>query len=114
MTDHRQNRSDRFKHQLDERGNPHGGRGRRAENNIAEQFETQTGHPLGANAGNDRGDERGEDRSGNRGGLSADLPRNTDLTRDQHARKGQAQSPRELNLNQPEKKVQGHGRHRHG
>jgi hypothetical protein len=99
MTDFRQDRGDKFKQQLNERGNPHGGRGRRAENNIAEQFETHTGHPLGENASNQRGDQ-----------LAGDLPPNTDLTRDQHARKGQAQSPRELNLNQPEKKVEGHGR----
>jgi hypothetical protein len=99
MTDFRQDRSNRFKQQLEERGNPHGGRGRRAENNIAEQFETQTGHPLGKNASEQRGDK-----------LAGDLPPNTDLTRDQHARKGQAQSPRELTLNQPEKKVKREGR----
>lgn len=101
MTDFRQDRSDKFKQQLNERGNPHGGRGRRAENNIAEQFETHSGRPLGANASNQRGDEH-----------AGELPPNADLTRDQHARKGQAQSPREVNLNQPEKKVEGHGRHR--
>jgi hypothetical protein len=94
MTDFRQDRSDKFKQQLNERGNPHGGRGRRAENNIAEQFETHTGRPLGENADNQHGG----------------VPPNADLTRDQHSRKGQAQSPRELNLNQPEKKIKGHGR----
>lgn len=47
MTDFRQDRSDKFKKPFPERGNPHGGRGRRAEHDIAEQFETQTGHPLG-------------------------------------------------------------------
>ena len=94
MTDFRQNRSDKFKKQLDERGNPHGGRGRRAANDIAEQFETQTGRPLGENAEHQRG------------GVSP----SADLTRDQHSRKGQAQSPRELNLNQPEKKVKRRGR----
>ncbi len=99
MTDFRQDRSDKFKQPLEERGNPHGGHGRRAERNIAEQFETQTGHPLGENSSNQRGDQ-----------LAGDLPPNTDLTRGQHARKGQAQSPRELNLNQPEKKKEGHGR----
>jgi hypothetical protein len=98
MTDFRQSKSDTFKQQLNERGNPHGGRGRRAENNIAEQFETQTGHPLGAGASTSPSDA-----------LPADMPpRETDLTRDQHSRKGQAQSPRELNLNQPEKKKEGH------
>ncbi|HXT17911.1 MAG TPA: hypothetical protein VN706_19915 [Gemmatimonadaceae bacterium] len=100
MSDFRQDRSDKFRQQLNERGNPHGGRGRRAENNIAEQFETQTGHPLGETASNQRGDQ-----------LAGDLPPSIDLRRDQHARKGQAQSPRERNLNQPEKKIEGHGRH---
>jgi hypothetical protein len=33
--------------------------------------------------------------------MSADTPR---LQRGQHARTGQAESPRELNLNQPERK----------
>jgi hypothetical protein len=97
MTDFRQDRSDEFTQPLEERGNPHGGQGRRAERNIAEQFETQTGHPLGENGSNQRGDQ-----------LAGDLPPDTDLTRAQHARKGQAQSPRELNLNQPEKKKEGH------
>jgi len=99
MTDFRQDRGDKFKEQLNERGNPHGGRGRRAENNIAEQFETQTGHPLGDRSSNQRGEQ-----------VAGDSSRKTDLTRGQHARKGQAQSPNELNLNQPEKKVEGHGR----
>jgi hypothetical protein len=36
--------------------------------------------------------------------MPIDMPRNTDMQREQHARKGQAQSPRELTLNQPEKK----------
>jgi hypothetical protein len=97
MTDHRQDRSDKFKGPYPERGNPHGGHGRRAERNMEEEFETQTGHPLGENASDQRGDQ-----------LAGDLPPNTDLTRGQHARKGQAQSPRELNLNQPEKKKEGH------
>ena len=97
MTDFRQDRSDKFKDELDERGNPHGGHGRRAQKDFEEQFETQTGHPLG---------ESGTDTSGDR--MPEDMPRQTDPARDQHARKGQAQSPRELNLNQPEKKREGH------
>ena len=97
MSDFRQDKSNHFKQQLSERGNPHGGRGRRAENNIAEQFETQTGHPLGETPSTRPSDE-----------VQGDMPRHTDLTRDQHARKGQAQSPRELNLNQPERKKEGH------
>ncbi len=96
MTDYRQDRSDKFKKPLDERGNPHGGHGRRATRDIEEQFESQTGHPLGDQTSNQRGDK-----------LAGDLPPNTDLTRDQHSRKGQAQSPREENLNQPEKKREG-------
>ena len=47
MTDYRQDRSDTFKKPLVERGNPHGGHGRRAQSKLAEQFETQTGRPLG-------------------------------------------------------------------
>ena len=92
MTDYRKDRSDEFKKPNVERGNPHGGRGRRAQNKLAEQFETHTGRPLGA----------GPDTSGRR--MPADTPRNTDLQRGQHARKGQAESPRELNLNQPPKR----------
>jgi hypothetical protein len=37
-------------------------------------------------------------------------PRIDDLTHDQHARKGQAESPRERTLNQPEKKKHRGGR----
>jgi hypothetical protein len=92
MTDYRQDRSDKFKKPSAERGNPHGGRGRRAQSKLAEQFETQTGRPLGG----------GADTSSRR--APADAPRNADLRRAQHARKGQAQSPREANLNQPERK----------
>lgn len=89
MTDDRRNRSDKSRNASAERGNPHGGRGRRARANIAEQFETQSGRPLGG----------GADTSGRH--MSADTPR---LQRGQHARTGQAESPRELNLNQPERK----------
>ena len=89
MTDDRQDRSDKFKKPSAQRGNPHGGRGRRAQNKLAEQFETQTGRPLGG----------GAETSGR--GVPVDSPR---LQRGQHARKGQAESPRELNLNQPERK----------
>ena len=97
MSDIRQDRSEQFKKPLDERGNPHGGHGRRVENDIAEQFETQTGNLTGS---------PGADTSGN--AISGDMPGQTDLQREQHARKGQAQSPRELNLNQPERKREGH------
>ena len=97
MSDIRRDRSEQFKKPLDERGNPHGGHGRRAENDIAEQFETQAGNPTGNSGSATTG-----------GAISGDMPGQTDLQREQHARKGQAQSPRELNLNQPEKKREGH------
>lgn len=96
MTDDRKTRSKKFKEPFPERGNPHGGHGRRAQRKLEEQFESQTGHPLGERSSNQRGDK-----------FVGDLPPNTDLTRDQHSRKGQAQSPREENLNQPEKKRKG-------
>lgn len=98
MSDFRQNKSDRFKKPLNERGNPHGGRGRRAQHDLAEQVETQTGHPLGSVEGSLGGTR-----------TRGDLPR-TDLSHDQHARKGQAESPREATLNQPEKKKKRGGR----
>ena len=97
MSDDRQDRSGKFKQPIEERGNPHGGHGRRAENDIAEQFETQTGHPLGEGSSTTPGNQ-----------MPVDMPRNTDPQRDQHSRKGQAESPRELTLNQPEKKREGH------
>ena len=92
MTDYRKDRSDKSKKPIAERGNPHGGRGRRAQSKIAEQFETQTGRPLGG----------GAETSGRR--MPVDTERSTNLQHGQHARKGQAESPRELNPNQPEKK----------
>ena len=92
MTDNRKGRSDKSKKAPAQRGNPHGGHGRRAQSKLAEQFETQTGRPLGVVA----------DASGRRASSAA--PRSADLQRAQHARKGQAQSPGELGLNQPEKK----------
>lgn len=98
MTDYRQVRGDKFKQPIDERGNPHGGHGRRAEHDIAEQFETQTGHLLGDQSAAIGADDLGGDTR----------PSDTDPTGVQHTRKGQAQSPRELNLNQPEKKRDGH------
>ena len=98
MTDYRQDRSKKFENPPPERGNPHGGHGRRVEHNLEEEFVTHTGHPLGEGPQGGRGDE-----------LQADMPPDTDLTHGQHSRKGQAQSPRELNLNQPEKKREGHG-----
>jgi hypothetical protein len=98
MTDFRHDRSDEFKKPYPERGNPHGGHGRRAEHEMAEQFETQTGRPLGeAGDGTTPGEQR-----------PADIAENGGLERGQHARKGQAESPRELGSNQPEKHREGH------
>ena len=97
MSDIRKDRSEEFKGPFVERGNSHGGHGRRVENDLAEEFETHTGHPLGAGSSTTPGDQ-----------MPTDMPPSTDLERDQHARKGQAESPRELNLNQPEKKREGH------
>lgn len=96
MSDIRKDRSDEFKKAYPERGNPHGGRGRRARRDIAEQFETQTGHPLGETEAGGAGHEPA--RGGGR----------PSVRRGQHARKGQAESPRELNHNQPEKRREGH------
>jgi hypothetical protein len=97
MAGSREVRKEQFKNPPDERGNPHGGHGRRAEQDIAEQFETQTGHPLGEGSSATAGDR-----------MPGNIPSDADRQHDQHARKGQAQSPRELNLNQPEKKREGH------
>lgn len=98
MTDFRQDRSKKFKKPIAERGNPHGGHGRRVANDISEQFETQTGHPLGERSPTVNSSE-----------LSRHMARSrNDPTGVQHTRKGQAQSPRELNINQPEKKRHGH------
>ena len=95
MADYRQQKSKQFSKPLTERGNPHGGRGRRASEDIAEQFETQTGHPLGERAASQRG-----------GGV-VDKRRRGGIERGQHARTGQAESPRELTHNQPKKKRRG-------
>ncbi len=97
MTDYRQDRSDKFKKPIAERGTPHGGRGRRAAHDISEQFETQTGHPLGERNAN----------TGARARSGTTRARKSDPTGVQHTRKGQAQSPRELTLNQPERKRRG-------
>jgi len=98
MSDFRQDRSEKFKKPFPERGNPHGGRGRRVASDISEQFETHTGHPLG---------ERSATVSGEQ--MPGTMARSkNDPTGIQHTRKGQAQSPRELTINQPEKKRQGH------
>ena len=65
----------------------------RAARDIAEKMEEGAGHPVGTRSASQPGSE-----------MPVDMPRNTDMQREQHARKGQAQSPRELTLNQPEKK----------
>ena len=98
MSDFRQDRSEKFKKPFPERGNPHGGRGRRVASDISEQFETHTGHPLGERSPTVQSDQ-----------MPSNMARSkNDPTGVQHTRKGQAQSPRELNINQPEKKRRGH------
>lgn len=97
MRDSRDERNDdaddRARQRLNERGNTHGGRGRRAEHDIA---------------------DGSRDERGGAPGVEPDAlishPRIDDMTHDQHARKGQAESPRELTLNQPEKKKHRGGR----
>jgi hypothetical protein len=65
----------------------------RAAREIAQEMEAGAGHPVGTPGATRPGSE-----------MPVDMPRNTDMMREQHARKGQAESPRELTLNQPEKK----------
>jgi hypothetical protein len=74
------------------RTNPHGGHGRSAAREIAEQYTTETGHPPGGSSAAPANQ------------MPVDMPPNTNPTLEQHSRKGQAQSPREETLNQPEKK----------
>jgi hypothetical protein len=97
VTDYRQDKSERFQKQEAERGNSHGGHGRRVKNDISEEFESQTGHPIGEGSSRSPSDRP-----------SGDRPDNAERQRGQHSRKGQAESPRELNLNQPERKREGH------
>lgn len=96
MTDMRQDRSDKFKNPPAEDRTAESGHGRTAEREIEKEFETQTGHPPGGSSSEGRDEV-----------LPGDLPPNT-AHHGQHARKGQAESPRELNINQPEKKREGH------
>jgi hypothetical protein len=65
----------------------------RAAREIADEMEARAGHPVGTRSAAQPETE-----------MPVDMPRNTDMQREQHARKGQAQSPRALTLNQPEKK----------
>jgi hypothetical protein len=65
---------------------------------IEQAYVEGTGHPSGGRSG------AGGDQ------MPVDMPGNTDPQREQHTRKGQAQSPRELNINQPEKKQVPEGR----
>lgn len=60
-------------------------------NEIGDEYESTTGHPMGSRSPTKPGDE-----------MPVDMPPNTE--REQHTRKGQAQSPRELTHNEPEKK----------
>jgi hypothetical protein len=65
--------------------------GRSAEKEIAHDVETATGHPPRASS---------DSRSGQ---MPVDMPPST-AAHEQHTRKGQSESPREQNPNQPEKK----------
>jgi hypothetical protein len=68
------------------------GRGDLTADQLEESVIEKAGHPTGGQHGG-RGDM-----------LQADMPANTDPQREQHTRKGQAQSPREMNHNEPVKK----------
>ena len=68
------------------------GQGDQNADDIERAIVEGAGHPTGG-AGGGRGDQ-----------MQADMPGNTDPQREQHTRKGQAQSPRELTHNEPEKK----------
>jgi hypothetical protein len=69
-----------------------GGRGNLKGDDVEQSVIEEVGHPTGGQGGG-RGDV-----------LQGDMPANTDPQREQHTRKGQAQSPRELNHNEPVKK----------
>ncbi|HYD53702.1 MAG TPA: hypothetical protein VEA99_13790 [Gemmatimonadaceae bacterium] len=84
------NRDDQ--HMRDETDQNRSRRGDRRADELEEGIIEGAGHPTGG-AGGGRGDV-----------LQADMPANTDPQREQHTRKGQAQSPRELTHNEPEKK----------
>jgi hypothetical protein len=74
------------------------GGGQSAGREIEHEIETRTGHPTSAGGedGNADANQSKEQQADEFLGVS---PRSH-----QHARKGQAESPRELNLNQPEPK----------
>jgi hypothetical protein len=69
---------------------------------IEDQIETRSGHPTSSGQ-----EEAGAGSAGTRDAMADELlgvsPRSH-----QHSRKGQAESPRELTTNQPEKKREGH------
>jgi hypothetical protein len=69
---------------------------------IEEQIETRTGHPTSSRP-EDAASAAGSTREQTADELLGVSPRSH-----QHARKGQAESPRELTQNQPEKKREGH------
>ena len=76
----------------------HKGGGQNAAREIEREIETRSGHPTSEpgrqqDAGANRANEETADE------LLGVSPRSH-----QHARKGQAESPREMNLNQPERK----------
>lgn len=74
------------------------GGGRNVARDIEREVETRSGHPTSGTEGQqaDGSNRTNEETADEFLGVS---PRSH-----QHARKGQAESPRELNLNQPERK----------
>lgn len=73
------------------------GQGTGAGRAIGEELESGAGHPVGGR------NAQSSDRA-----MPEHMPPSTDTEHWQKDRKGQAQSPRELNLDQPEKKKEGH------
>lgn len=76
--------------------------GQNAAREIEEQIETRSGHPTSSGR-----DDSGAAAAGGRN-PDADEMLGVAPRANQHARKGQAESPRELTPNQPEKKREGH------
>jgi hypothetical protein len=73
--------------------------GRNTEREIAGEYERRMGHPM---------PDRNENDEGGSIAVPGDPGPNMAPRSNQHARQGQAESPRELTLNQPEKKKEGH------
>jgi hypothetical protein len=74
------------------------GGGQNAGREIEREIESRTGHPTSA------GGQEGNTGAAETNGQLADEFLGVSPRSHQHARKGQAESPRELTLNQPEPK----------